>query len=197
MSYLAVEQVYTRIWELHQWRYARGSNNDDSENNKLTNASHVIFEVLKAVKMRVLFLWVMMPCRLVRRYRFGEAYCLHLQGHQRLHLSCDWHLLSVIKRLRIIPSICYDAGLMESVCASETLIQHVRTSEIQQNAIWNARCVLWEYEVVLVKLNDVSSVCVTSFICRQTEVTGRSLKTKAIRPTLHPAINHSLVPSCA
>jgi hypothetical protein len=38
------------------------------------------FEVLAAVKMSMLFLWVVTPCRLLVRYhRVGETHCLHLQ----------------------------------------------------------------------------------------------------------------------
>jgi hypothetical protein len=40
------------------------------------------FSVFTVVKMTMLLLfWVMTPCGLVSRYqRFGETYCLHLQG---------------------------------------------------------------------------------------------------------------------
>jgi hypothetical protein len=39
------------------------------------------FEVLTAAKMLMLFFWIVTPCTLVGRYqRFGETYCLHLQG---------------------------------------------------------------------------------------------------------------------
>jgi hypothetical protein len=42
------------------------------------------FEVLTAVKMSMLVLWVVTPFRLAGRYRrFGETYCLHLKG-------CKW-----------------------------------------------------------------------------------------------------------
>jgi hypothetical protein len=42
---------------------------------------NVRLEVLTALKMTVLFFWVVTPCRLIGRYqRFGETYCLHLQG---------------------------------------------------------------------------------------------------------------------
>jgi hypothetical protein len=48
---------------------------------KLTDYFLVRFEVLRSVKMTMLFFWVVTPCRLVDRYqRFGETYCLHLQG---------------------------------------------------------------------------------------------------------------------
>jgi hypothetical protein len=41
----------------------------------------VKFEVLMAVRMTVLFFWVVTPCGLINRYRrFGGTYCLHLQG---------------------------------------------------------------------------------------------------------------------
>jgi hypothetical protein len=41
----------------------------------------VSFEVLSAVRMTMLFFWVVTPCRLVSIYqRFGEIYCIHLQG---------------------------------------------------------------------------------------------------------------------
>jgi hypothetical protein len=39
------------------------------------------FEVLTAVKMSVLFFWVVTLCGLVGKYqRFGGTYCLHLQS---------------------------------------------------------------------------------------------------------------------
>jgi hypothetical protein len=38
------------------------------------------FEVLRAVQMSVLVLWVVTPCGLVGRYqRFGGTFCFHLQ----------------------------------------------------------------------------------------------------------------------
>jgi hypothetical protein len=41
----------------------------------------VRFEVFIAVRMMMMFFWVLVPCRLISRYkRFGETYCLHLQG---------------------------------------------------------------------------------------------------------------------
>jgi hypothetical protein len=39
------------------------------------------FEVFTAVRMMMLFFWVLEPCGLVGRgQRFGETYCLHIQG---------------------------------------------------------------------------------------------------------------------
>jgi hypothetical protein len=41
-------------------------------------------EVLTAVRMSILVLWIVTPCGLVGTYqRFGETYCLHLQGVTR------------------------------------------------------------------------------------------------------------------
>jgi hypothetical protein len=46
----------------------------------LSNIICVRFEVLTAVKMLMLFFWVVMLCGLVGRYQcFGGTYCLHLQ----------------------------------------------------------------------------------------------------------------------
>jgi hypothetical protein len=42
---------------------------------------YVKSEVLTAVKMSMLFFWVITPCGLASRYqRFGGTYCVHLQG---------------------------------------------------------------------------------------------------------------------
>jgi hypothetical protein len=41
----------------------------------------LIFEVFTAVRMKMLSFWVLTPCRLAGGCkRFGETYCLHLQG---------------------------------------------------------------------------------------------------------------------
>jgi hypothetical protein len=42
--------------------------------------SNVRFVVLTAVKMSVLFFWIVTLCGLVCTYSFGEACCLHLQA---------------------------------------------------------------------------------------------------------------------
>jgi hypothetical protein len=45
--------------------------------------TYMRFDVLTAVRMSMLLLWVVTPCELVGRYqRFGETYCLHLQGRK-------------------------------------------------------------------------------------------------------------------
>jgi hypothetical protein len=39
------------------------------------------FEVFTVVRLIMMMFWVLAPCRLVGRcQRFGETYCLHLQG---------------------------------------------------------------------------------------------------------------------
>jgi hypothetical protein len=45
----------------------------------------VRFEVFTAVRiMMMMIFWVLAPCRLVGRYqRFGDTYCLHLQGAKK------------------------------------------------------------------------------------------------------------------
>jgi hypothetical protein len=64
---------------------------DDKINSALHNMITIILltkisetmksAVLTAVKISMLSLWVVTPCRLVSRYRrFGESYCLHLQS---------------------------------------------------------------------------------------------------------------------
>jgi hypothetical protein len=75
------------------------------------NRSHVTkiyerFEVFTAVKMTILFSWVIMPCRLTGRYnRFGKkTYCLHIQ---------PWGSMF----LRKVGAI---ALMMEAVSTSET-----------------------------------------------------------------------------
>jgi hypothetical protein len=41
----------------------------------------VRYEVLTAVRIMLLFFWVVTPCRLVGRYqRLGETYCFHFQS---------------------------------------------------------------------------------------------------------------------
>jgi hypothetical protein len=48
---------------------------------QLKNKNTMMFEVLTAVKMSLLFFWVVAPRVLVGRYqRFGGTYCVHLQG---------------------------------------------------------------------------------------------------------------------
>jgi hypothetical protein len=44
-------------------------------------------EVLMAVKMSLLFLWVMMSCSLVGRYHFGETNCLHIGTYLLVHTA--------------------------------------------------------------------------------------------------------------
>jgi hypothetical protein len=47
------------------------------------NAWGVVFEVLKAVSMKMAVFWVVAPCRLIRVYRrFRGLYCLHHQGDE-------------------------------------------------------------------------------------------------------------------
>jgi hypothetical protein len=43
---------------------------------------YMMLEVPSALKKSMLVFWVARPCGIVGRYRrFGETYCLHLQGH--------------------------------------------------------------------------------------------------------------------
>jgi hypothetical protein len=51
----------------------------------------VRFEVLTAVKMAMLVIWVVTPCGLVGRQRqFGETYCLHLQDSREVTMKMEF-----------------------------------------------------------------------------------------------------------
>jgi hypothetical protein len=50
-------------------------------NNVKVEYKNVRSEGLTAVRMTMLFIWILMLCRLIGRCQhFGETYCLHLQG---------------------------------------------------------------------------------------------------------------------
>jgi hypothetical protein len=68
---------------------------------KTDNVKHVKLEVFTAVRMMILF-WVLVLCRLADRcQRFGETYCLHLQG---------WSEAGNGMFLRNFASICESTG---------------------------------------------------------------------------------------
>jgi hypothetical protein len=53
----------------------------------------MIFDVFNAVKMRILFFWVITPYSLAGGYqRFGGTYCLRLQGEDMLLRTVGNHM---------------------------------------------------------------------------------------------------------
>jgi hypothetical protein len=76
----------------------------------------VRFEVFTAVKMSMLFLWVVTSCRY---QRFEETYCLHLQGLKRWYLPTSLHGVTT-QKIHLNIDCAREQDPMENNSISET-----------------------------------------------------------------------------